>query len=125
MIPQRYIALAKSILLAFAVSWFGAVSLGNIYGAIVGRTVNIADLWIMAIIPIATIVSSIIAIFMTPLTLWAMHGYASIKWFFGLWLLLIICMFLGFAARLYGLIIPGLLILSIGGLVGIRYIGSK
>jgi hypothetical protein len=118
MIPQR-----KSLLLSLAVSWFGAVSLGNIYGAIGGHTVNIADLWIM--VPLATIVSSIIAIFMTPITLWAMRGYASIKWLFGLWILLIICMFLGFAARLYGLIIPGLLILSIGGLVGIRYIGSK
>jgi hypothetical protein len=79
----------------------------------------------MAIIPVATIVSSVIAIFLTPLTAWALQSYASIKWIFCLWLLLIIWIFAAFAASLYGLIIVGALLLSIGGLVGIRFMASR
>ena len=76
----------------------------------------------MAVIQVATIVSTVIAIFLTPLTAWALQSYASIKWFFCLWLLLVVWIFVAFAASLYGLIIVGALLLSIGGLVGIRFI---
>jgi hypothetical protein len=61
----------------------------------------------------------------TPLTAWALQSYASIKWIFCLWLLLIIWIFVAFAVRLYGLIIVGALLLTISGLVGIRFVGRR
>jgi hypothetical protein len=116
------IPLGKRILISFGISWLASVSLGIIYGARVAGTVSRADLWVMGVIQIATIVSTVIAILLTPLTAWALQSYASIKWIFCLWLLLIIWIFVAFAASLYGLIIDGALLLSIGGLVGIRFI---
>jgi hypothetical protein len=119
------IPLGKRILVSFGISWLAAVSLGIIYGARVVGKGSIADLWVMGIIQIATIVSTVIAIFLTPLTAWVLESYASIKWIFCLWSLLIVWIFAAFAAGLYGLIIDGALLLSIGGLVGIRFIASR
>jgi hypothetical protein len=119
------IPLGKRIFASFGISWLAAVSLGIIYGARVVGRVSISDLWVMGVIQIATIVSTVIAIFLTPLTAWVLQSYASIKWIFCLWLLLIIWIFAAFAARLYGLIIDGALLLSIGGLVGIRFIARR
>jgi hypothetical protein len=119
------IPLGKRILVSFGISWLAAVSLGIIYGARVVGRVSIADLWVMGVIQIATIVSTVIAIFLTPLTAWVLQSYSSIKWIFCLWLLLIIWVFAAYAASLFGLIIVGALLLSIGGLVGIRFIARR
>jgi len=73
------IPLAKRLFLAFGISWFGAVSLGLVYGARVIGTVSVAQLWVMAVIQVAVIISSIIAIFVTPLTAWVLQGCGVIN----------------------------------------------
>jgi hypothetical protein len=117
------ISLGKRILVSFGISWFAAVSLGIVYGARgVGRY-SLADLWVMGVIQVATIVSSAIAIFLTPLIAWALRRYGVIKWILALWVLMVVWVLAMFALCQNGsLVLQSAVLLTIGGLVGIRFI---
>jgi len=111
---------------SFGISWLAAVSLGIIYGARVVGRVSISDLWVMGVIQVATIVSSVIAVFLTPLIAWGLGSYAVIKWILFLWLLMVVWVLAIFVVTHNGpLVLDGALLFSIGGLVGIRFIANR
>ena len=120
------IPLGKRIFLSFVISWLAALSLGIVYGARVIGTVDLAKLWVMTVIQVAAIISSVIAVFLTPLIVWGLRSYGVIKWILLLWLLMIAWVLMIFAlTHSGGLVLIGGLLLSVGGLVSIRFIGNR
>jgi len=120
------IPLAKRILVSFGISWLAAVSLGIIYGVRVVGRISIADLWIMGVIPIATIISSVIAVFLTPLIAWILRSYAVIKWIAVLWLLMVLWVLAIIGLSQNGpLALDSAVLLTVGGLVGIRFMTNR
>jgi len=102
------------------VSWFGAISLGLIYGGCIVRSASIEKLWIMGVIQISFVFSTVIALLITPLTVWAFKpGSVSIKWIAPLWLLLVIyCLAVTPKSAFFGLY--GTLALTVIGMTSIR-----
>jgi hypothetical protein len=120
------IPIGKRILLSFGISWLAAVSLGIIYGARVVGRISIADLWVMGVIQIATIVSSVIALVLTPLIAWILRSYAVIKWIAVLWLLMVLWILAIIGLSQNGaLALDSAVLLTVGGLVGIRFITNR
>lgn len=107
-----------------AISWLMAVSLGFIFGGAVMHNFSIEYLWVTAVIPVSLIFSSIVALFFTPLTVWALRGGFSIKRICFLWLLLIAYILI--VAQYSGPIaICGSLVLALGGMIAVRFWGRK
>jgi hypothetical protein len=79
----------KHIAKCTAISWVGAATLGLIYGARVAGSVNVEKLWYMGIISISLIGSTIMALLITPLTVWAFRPGGSMKLVVPLWIILV------------------------------------
>jgi hypothetical protein len=75
----------------------------------------------MGVIQIATMFSSIIAVFLTPLIAWVLRSYATIKWILLLWLIAVIWVLVRapIFQNLWS-VVASVLILSVAGLTGIR-----
>lgn len=126
MASRTPIPLAKRILLSLAISWFMAVSCGILFGACAAGTASVADLWVMAVIPVATLFSSIVALALTPLVAWGFRSYAVVWWLVVLWLVMIGWILAAFALTHNGpVVILGALLLTVAGLFGVRFVGNK
>ncbi|MGA2603394.1 MAG: hypothetical protein ABSG14_04125 [Verrucomicrobiia bacterium] len=112
---------AKRIALALGISWLASVSLGLVYGARVVGTVSVPQLWVMGVIQVATIISTVIGIFLTPLIAWVLRSYGVIKWIVLLWLLSVIWVLTIFTlTHSGGIALEGALLLTLVGLIVIR-----
>jgi hypothetical protein len=72
------IPVGKRIVLSFLISWVAAVSLGIIFGARAVGVASPAQLWVMLVVQVATIVASVVALFLTPLVAWSVSGCRSV-----------------------------------------------
>jgi hypothetical protein len=126
MASRALIPVAKRILLSLAISWFMAVSCGILFGACAVGTTSIVELWVMAVIPVATVFSSIVALALTPLVAWGFRSYAVVWWLVVLWLVMVGWILAGFALTHNGpVVILGALLLTVVGLFGVRFMGNR
>jgi hypothetical protein len=120
------IPLGRRIFISFVISWFASVSLGIIYGARVVNRASFADLWVMGVVQVAAIISSVIALLLTPLVAWGLRSYSVIKWFLLLWLLMVAWVVTIIAVTHNGaFVLDGALLLTIGGLIGIKVMADR
>jgi len=116
----------KRILISLAITWVAATTLGIILGARVLGTASITNLWGAGVVQMAAMLCTGTALFLTPLTAWALKSYASIKWIFCLWLLLALWLLATPALIQSGqFIICGAFLLAVGGLIGIRLLARQ
>ena len=112
----------KRVLASFAISCVAAVSLGIIYGSRVVGTCFVTDLWVMAVLPVATIISSVVAVVLTPLVAWGLRNFSVIKWVALLWFT-DVAWILGIFAVTHSdrLALDGAIFLSVAGLAAIGF----
>jgi hypothetical protein len=124
--PKNSITLSKHIFFGFLISWLSAVSIGIIFSARIIGTNSITDLWTMAVIQVAVIFSSIVSVLFTPLVIWRFRSYGVIKLICLLWLAIVFWILILFpVTHSDGIVLGGALLLSIAGLVGIRFLDQR
>jgi len=80
----------KYVMKCAAVSWAAAITLGLAFGASVMHSVSLAHLWVTLVIQVSLIISSVVAVLVTPVTAWAFGGRISWVKLVGLWLVLLV-----------------------------------
>lgn len=64
----------KQILLGASVAWCGATLLGLLYAACASGRISLDTLRLPGVVPVALLISSGIALLMTPLVVWALKS---------------------------------------------------
>jgi hypothetical protein len=128
--------MVKRILLAACVSWCTAIPLGLLYAACASGD-TYADLFHSlgqsGVVPVAVLLSTVIAAFMTPVVVWAFESGEKSLIFYYAGLFVVLSIFIGLVTPSYGpfgrdfglFVLPGSLVLAIVGLVVIRRIHRK
>ena len=109
------------ILKCVGLSWVMAASLGVIFGAAVMHNASIRELWAGCVVQVSLIISTVIALLMTPLTIWSFAPKRRLLLPKGgiLWCLLVGYILL-VAPHNGPMAIVGSLLLGAGGLIAIR-----
>jgi hypothetical protein len=116
----------KGILVAAVMSWAYSVTLGLLLAVAVSEDHSLRTLLLPAVVPVALIGSTIVAIAITPVAIWSVRTGARNLWFYGpiLWIALaayIVFVFpkVGYYGR------NGLFVLAVLGLVVLGFIPPK
>ncbi len=83
-------SMVKRILLAAALSWVYSVTLGLVFAATLLGRLSLEPLALPGVIPVALLGSSIVAVAIAPLSMWALRAGARNLWTYGpaLWVVL-------------------------------------
>jgi hypothetical protein len=76
-------SLRKRILVAAVMSWAYSVTLGLLLAVAVSENHSLRALLLPAVLPVALIGSTIVAIAMTPVAFWSVRTGARNLWFYG------------------------------------------
>jgi hypothetical protein len=126
MLKQVPLAAAKRVLLAAAMSWGAAVSLGLLYATCASGRFMLCTLLLPGVIPVALIISTAFAILMTPIAIWSVRTGVKNLCIYGsiLWIVLAAYIVVVFSKtdfdvlyRLYGLLSLSIVGLAILGLI--------
>lgn len=116
----------KRILLAALMSWAYAVTLGLLLAVAASEDHSVRSLLLPAVVPVALIGSTIIAIAITPLAIWSVRTGARNLWFYGPILWIALAAYIVFAMPKVGYYGQyGLLFLAALGLVVLGLIPAK
>ena len=116
----------NKILLAAVMSWAYSVTLGLLSAVAASENHSLRTLLLPAVVPVALIGSTIVAIAITPVAFWSVRTEARNLWFYGpiLWIVLAAYIVFVFAkVGYYGQY--GLLFLAVLGLVALGFIPAR
>lgn len=114
------------ILLAAVVSWAYSVTLGLLFAIVLSENHSPRDLLLPGVVPATLIGSTIVAIAITPVAIWAVRTGARNLWFYGPILWIALAAYVVFAipkAGHYGQY--GLLFLAVLGSVALGFIPAR
>jgi hypothetical protein len=110
--------LSNRILLAAGLSWFSAVTLGLLFAACASGRFSFSTLRLPGVIPVALIISSIVAVLMLPIAFWSLRTGTKNTITFAPILWIVLAAYIVFVIPRTGPSGPyGLLVLSAIGLV--------
>jgi hypothetical protein len=118
--------MSKRILMGAAISWAYSVTLGLLFAVAASENHSLRTLLLPAVVPVALIGSTIVAIAITPVATWAVRTGARNLWFYGPILWFGLAAYVVFAiprAGHYGQY--GLLCLAVLGLVVLGFIPAR
>lgn len=116
----------KRILVAAVMSWAYSVTLGLLFAVAASEDHSLRTLLLPAVVPVALIGSTIVAIAITPVAIWSVRTGARNLWFYGPILWIALAAYVVFAipkAGYYGQY--GLLFLAVLGLVALGFIPAR
>ena len=116
----------NKILVAAVMSWGYSVTLGLLFAVVVSEDHSLRTLMLPGVVPVALIGSTVVAIVITPASIWSVRTGARNLWLYGpiLWIVLAACVVFAIPrAGHYGQY--GLLFLAILGLVALGFIPPR
>jgi hypothetical protein len=123
---EKIMTLWKRILVAAVMSWAYSVTLGLLFAVAVSENHSLRTLLLPAVVPVALIGSTIVAIAITPVAFWSVRTGARNLWFYGPILWIALAAYVVFAipkAGHYGQY--GLLFLAVLGLIALGFIPAR
>jgi hypothetical protein len=111
----------KQIILGASVTWCGATLLGLLYAACTSGRISFDTLRLPGVIPVALLISTGIAVLVTPLFVWSFRSGGSGLFFYGAALFVLLLIYIAIVAPinpflgLYGSVLLGVASLVIIG----------
>ena len=116
----------KRILIAATLSWIYSVTLGLLFAISVAEDHSPRFLLAPGVIPVALIGSTVAAIMMTPLAIWAVRTGKRNLWFYGPILWAALAAYIVFAIPMAGHYGPyGLLLIAALGLIILGFVPAR